>query len=97
MARACFGDKEPMGKMLFLPTFNLLSGKHFKPNDFLSSAVLLGIAGIAVMTRVLSGAYPVLFLSGFQPIDTLRGNMSGAAGRSIARRILVVTQFFRAP
>jgi ABC-type antimicrobial peptide transport system permease subunit len=78
--------------LAFLPAFNTLSGKAFQAADVFGPAILPAMAAIAVFAGLLSGIYPALFLSGFQPIRTLRGTFGGARNSGI-RRILVVVQF----
>ncbi len=46
---------------------------------------------IAVITGLLSGSYPALFLSSFQPTAVLKGRQK--SGSALFRRILVVFQF----
>ncbi len=60
---------------------------------------LLAMGGICVATGFLSGAYPALYLSGFQPSLILRGNVSlfraarGASSKPFLRKALVALQF----
>ncbi|OMP75798.1 ABC transporter permease [[Flexibacter] sp. ATCC 35208] len=74
---------------LFLPVFNLLADKdltlHLKDIGILS--------GIALFTGLLSGIYPALILSGFQPIKVLKGNNNLPGGNLIFRNGLVIVQF----
>ena len=74
---------------LFLPLFNLLADKdltlHLKDVGILS--------GIALFTGLLSGIYPALILSGFQPIKVLKGNNNLPGGNLIFRNGLVIVQF----
>jgi len=55
--------------------------------------ILVGLVIITLFTGLVSGSYPALFLSTFQPVSVLkRGLKSGVAG-SRFRKILVVVQF----
>ncbi|WP_343670044.1 ABC transporter permease [Chitinophaga sp.] len=74
---------------LFLPVFNLLADKDLSLH--LKDAGIL--AGIAFITGLLSGIYPALILSGFQPIKVLKGNLNLPGGNLIFRNGLVIVQF----
>lgn len=78
---------------LVLPTFNDLMDKQLSLNLVFQPIVILGIIGIALITGVVSGSYPALFLSSFQPIQTLKGTSRHSTRSSIFRKILVVSQF----
>jgi ABC-type antimicrobial peptide transport system permease subunit len=77
---------------LFMPAFNKLSGKSLTIHYF-DIRFLLGAVVIAFFTGILSGHYPALFLSSFQPAKILK-EKSGLALRGMAlRKGLVVFQF----
>ncbi|MBS1597380.1 MAG: ABC transporter permease [Bacteroidetes bacterium] len=77
---------------LLLPAFNSVSGKHL--NIHILDWKLVGsLLGIALATGLLSGIYPALYLSGFQPVHVLKGKMKSFGGNLIFRNTLVVTQF----
>ncbi len=78
---------------LFLPWFNTLSGKTLALSLWKNKGVLLGVAGVTVVTGLLAGSYPALFLSSFQPVRVLKGNLKAGAGGALFRRVLVVVQF----
>ena len=48
---------------------------------------------VALMTGLISGSYPALFLSRFQPTRVLKGFLGQTSGRGMLRKILVVSQF----
>jgi ABC-type antimicrobial peptide transport system permease subunit len=75
-----------------LPGFNNLAGKNLS-FDFLNLPLLLSVLGITLLTGVLAGSYPALFLSGFVPAAVLKGNLKAGAGSSIFRNTMVVVQF----
>jgi putative ABC transport system permease protein len=75
-----------------LPAFNNLAGKQLA-FDFLSPKLLLSIVGITLLTGMLAGSYPALFLSGFIPAKVLKGNIKAGAGSSLFRNTMVVIQF----
>jgi len=78
----------------FLPYFNSLTDKPLEISY--SNYYTIGcFIGFILITGILSGIYPALFLSSFKPINTLK-DKSGSAKNSFSfwlRRILVVLQF----
>jgi predicted permease len=77
---------------LLLPAFNYIAGKEIHFN-ILEGKWLVFIAGIALLTGIVAGSYPALFLSGFQPVKVLKGNRVVTGGNKLFRNGLVVTQF----
>lgn len=75
-----------------LPFFNDLADKQLTLN--FSTQTLLLLAGLALVTGLVSGIYPALVLSGFKPALTLRGAVSKTGGnRHTVLRGLVGFQF----
>ncbi|KPJ70007.1 hypothetical protein AMJ44_01380 [candidate division WOR-1 bacterium DG_54_3] len=79
--------------MLFLPTFNTLSGKDIVFNA--QNIVFIGgvLACVIIIVGILSGSYPSLFLSSFQPIKILKSSLSEGQKGFLFRRVLVMLQF----
>lgn len=79
---------------LSLPFINQLSQRNLELSLFTNPELLLAITGLAVLVGLLSGLYPALFLSSFQPVKVLKGVIS-SSGQSKAglRNALVVGQF----
>ncbi|MFC1563418.1 ABC transporter permease [candidate division KSB1 bacterium] len=76
--------------ILFLPVFNDLSGKSL---DFsLNIRLLLMMGLLALSVGFISGSYPALFQSKFDPVRILKGS-SGGSGKSLFSKCLVVIQF----
>ena len=75
---------------LTLPAYNTFTGKGLRI-DY--ETVWYGLLGFAVVVGIISGAYPALFLSVFQPIDVLKGQLRVGPRSSGLRKILVVIQF----
>jgi len=76
-----------------MPSFNVLSGKQFTISSFGSGSILPALLGIALLTGLVSGSYPALFLSAIQPVKALRGALSRGPKSAAFRNILVVFQF----
>jgi len=79
--------------MLLLPLFNSLSWKQLLISDLIHGPILLGMIVMTILTGLIAGSYPALFLSSFQPIKILHGLGVKVKGRSILRKILVIIQF----
>jgi ABC-type antimicrobial peptide transport system permease subunit len=77
--------------LLLLPEFNNITGKHLTLQ--LNGRVVASVLAITIVTGLLSGSYPALYLSGFEPITVLKGKLQTAAGEVWARKGLVVFQF----
>lgn len=77
---------------LALPWFNEVSGKRLTvlwstPWFWLTCGIF------ALITGVLAGSYPALFLSSFQPVKVLKGTFKAGRFSSLPRKVLVVVQF----
>jgi len=78
--------------ILFLPVFNELANRKLALN--VSDVKLwASLFGIALLTGLISGSYPALFLSGFNPVKVLKGNVKSMGGNLLFRNTLVVVQF----
>ncbi|MEM8486524.1 MAG: ABC transporter permease [Bacteroidota bacterium] len=76
---------------LLLPQFNMITGKALTLDTSLGLwAIMLGVA---LLTGLLSSVYPALYLSGFNPIQVLKGKMQISFGEVWLRKALVVFQF----
>ncbi len=76
-----------------LPLINNLSGASFTIHSLLTPSVLLPLLAVPVVVGVLSGIYPALFLSSFQPVKVLKGAIKVGKTNLSFRKVLVVTQF----
>ena len=76
---------------LFIPEFNIITGKHlalnFEPN------IIIIFLGIALFTGLIAGSYPALYLSRFNPVLILKGQLNNITGEQWARKGLVIFQF----
>lgn len=75
-----------------LPAFNNLADKQITLAGFFSWKFGAGLLLIFILTTVLSGLYPAIVLSAFQPGDVLH-NRNRSLGQSRLGRGLVVLQF----
>jgi putative ABC transport system permease protein len=77
---------------ILLPGFNQITGKEL----FISFSEPYFICGIFLLTifaGLISGLYPAIFLSSFQPIQVLKGRSNVGPGSLFTRKGLVIFQF----
>jgi putative ABC transport system permease protein len=78
---------------LFLPEFNSLTGQSLSFFAKENSSLILWMTLISVVTGLASGVYPAFYLSGFNPVKVLKGNITDSPGMFNIRKVLIVTQF----
>lgn len=78
---------------LLLPAFNNIL--HIQLDaSYLKGGYWLGILAIVLFTGLLSGSYPALYLSSFNPVQTLKRKATRAKRVPVnLRQVLVVVQF----
>jgi putative ABC transport system permease protein len=76
----------------FLPVFNQLTNQTFHL-DFGNTALWGVLVGTTLLSILLTGVYPAVLLSSFQPIRALRGFNVLGTNNSTFRKSLVVVQF----
>ena len=54
---------------------------------------MLSLVGMILITGVLGGSYPAFYLSGFSPVNVLKGRLASKGGNAAFRKTLVVVQF----
>ena len=63
---------------------------QFNFGDF---RLILSVLGICIITGLIAGSYPALYLSSFIPVKVLKGMAKQGAGAVLFRKTLVVAQF----
>jgi putative ABC transport system permease protein len=81
------------GTVLLLPAFNTLVSKQISMAILKEGFVLFGLLSIVLFTGLVSGTYPAIFLSSFQPIRVLKGTHGKSMRESFLRKMLIVLQF----
>ncbi len=76
-----------------LPVFNAIMEKDLRLGADNAAFILLFTAATAVVTGLLAGSYPAFFLSGMNPVKTLKGKTLSGDGSQWLRKTLVVAQF----
>ncbi len=76
-----------------LPVFNSLANKELPLSYLTQPEVLLSLLAIVLFIGIVGGSYPAFYLSGFNPVQVLKGKLSAKGGSVVFRKILVVKQF----
>lgn len=79
--------------LIVLPLFNNTFNLNLNRSLLFSQPVLLGALGLVGLTGILAGSYPAFYLSAFQPITVLKGQLSRGSGNPVLRKVLVAVQF----
>jgi len=77
--------------ILLLPQFNQITGKQLSIQP--DAGFILALSGITLLTGIMSGSYPALYLSGFKPAAILKSRVKTAVGEVFVRKGLVLVQF----
>jgi len=77
---------------LLLPFFNQVSGKKM---GIPWNQPMFWLAGICftIVTGLIAGSYPALYLSSFRPVKVLKGTFRVGRMAALPRKVLVVVQF----
>lgn len=79
---------------LLIPSFNSLVGIEVLNYDMWGQwQVWLVMAAIFFVGGILAGLYPAFVLSGFIPMEVLRGNFNKSTKGNRLQKVLVITQF----
>ncbi|MFT3705383.1 MAG: ABC transporter permease [Agriterribacter sp.] len=75
-----------------LPFFNRLTDKAMSLH--IGNPLFWGVMILfTLFTGLLAGSYPAFYLSSFNPVRVLKGNLKAGKSSSLPRKILVVVQF----
>src|SRR5579859_1512554 len=78
---------------LALPWLNGLTGLHLSIQVLLRWYILVPLILTPFVIGILSGIYPALFMSSFQPVKVLKGLFKAGSNTVNFRKVLVVMQF----
>lgn len=78
---------------LLLPVFNSFAGKEMVINYFNSPVLIPAMLMIVLFVGFFAGSYPAFFLSSFQPVNVLKGELKTSGSGGLFRKILVTGQF----
>src|SRR5690606_20704173 len=69
--------------LILFPAFNDLTGKHLSLSHIFQFPVIISLSGIVFFIGIAGGWYPAFYLSGFSPVNVLKGKLitgKGGAG-----------------
>jgi len=75
---------------LLLPWFNEITAKNI--SLAFEMRLIIGALGITIFTGIISGSYPSLYLSNFNPVMVLKGKLHSFLGEFWTRKGLVLFQ-----
>ncbi|HEY2720190.1 MAG TPA: ABC transporter permease, partial [Chitinophagaceae bacterium] len=78
--------------IISLPYFNKLTDKQMSL-QVASPLFWVIMIVFTIVTGLLAGSYPAFYLSSFNPVRVLKGNMKAGKSSSLPRKILVTIQF----
>ncbi len=78
---------------LLLQPFNTISGKEFELVHLFNPRFIFGSLMVAIVAGFIAGIYPAFFLSSFNPVNILKGEVKKGKKSGGLRRVLVITQF----
>jgi putative ABC transport system permease protein len=76
-----------------LPAFNTLANKSIPFSYVMQTPVILSLFAIVIFVGVVGGSYPAFYLSGYNPVNVLKGRISAQGRNVLFRKFLVVFQF----
>ena len=79
------------GAVALSPKLSLIAGREIL--IIWSPELVLGIMAIVLVTGLMAGSYPALYISRLRPIQILKGKLKTSTGEVFVRKGLVVFQF----
>lgn len=76
---------------VLMPAFNQITGKSLSLE--LSPSIIAAAIVITLVTGIVAGSYPALYISGFRPVAVLKGELKTSVAELWTRKGLVVFQF----
>ncbi|MFC1564704.1 ABC transporter permease, partial [candidate division KSB1 bacterium] len=76
-----------------LPVFRNLTGTELDSSLILDPLLITGLPILVLLTGLISGSYPALYISSFLPVNMLKSSGVNNSGNFSLRNILVVFQF----
>ncbi|HVW59911.1 MAG TPA: ABC transporter permease, partial [Puia sp.] len=78
---------------LTLPLLNTVTGLSLSMHNLIIPGVIVLLLLTPFVVGIISGIYPAMFMSSFQPVKVLKGLFKAGSGSISFRKVLVVAQF----
>jgi putative ABC transport system permease protein len=78
---------------LLIPWLNQVSGQELSISSIMKWYIMLPVLFVPFFVGILSGIYPALFMSSFQPVKVLKGFLKTGGANISFRKVLVTVQF----
>ena len=78
---------------LILHPFDVFTGKSYLSYTLMSAQYWILFSMMFIVGTLLSGMYPAIVLSGFQPVTVLKGMFKNSSSGVLLRKSLIITQF----
>ncbi len=78
---------------ILLPSFNEIAGKQLTFDFFTDMKLQAVLICVVIITGLVSGSYPALFLSSLQPVKILKSSSGLITSGSFFRKVLIIVQF----
>ncbi len=79
--------------LIALPYFNNIAARQISIDYYKLDLLIPAIFGIIIFVGIFAGSYPALFLSRFNPVQTLKGVLKRSTRGILLRSSLIVFQF----
>jgi putative ABC transport system permease protein len=79
--------------ILFLEPFNQLAHKSFTIGSLADPYMMVIIGSVVLFMAFIAGIYPAFYLSAFQPVKVLKGQLVKGKGAELFRKSLVTIQY----
>jgi putative ABC transport system permease protein len=78
---------------LLLPSLNKITAQNLDISILLQWQIIIPILLVPFVVGIVSGLYPAIFMSSFQPVKVLKGFLRTGGGNISFRKVLVTLQF----
>ncbi|MBX2916586.1 MAG: ABC transporter permease [Cyclobacteriaceae bacterium] len=78
---------------LTMPAFSTLTGQQISINLFSDGGLVFSIVALVIIMAIIASSYPTYFLTGFHPVEGMKGKLKAGTRGKVFRNGLVVFQF----